>query len=226
MDSQPSFEEFLATEAARVPLVDFVVNLGLTFVLALILKQLYCRFAQAHSNRQRFAGNFPLLALTTMVIITVVKSSLALSLGLVGALSIVRFRTAIKDPEELAFLFICIAVGLGFGAGQREVTLVGFTILSAAVVFRGMTRAREGQACTLLTVSGDRDAGISLSELSEILGRHCQTLDLKRLDEGDGALEATFQVEFSSFEALEAARRSLAESHGSLRLSLLDGAIV
>ena len=55
-----------------------------------------------------------------MIIITIVKSSLALSLGLVGALSIVRFRTAIKDPEELSFLFISIAIGLGMGANQGQ----------------------------------------------------------------------------------------------------------
>ena len=51
------------------------------------------------------------------------KSSLALSLGLVGALSIVRFRTPIKEPEELGYLFLIIAVGLGFGAGYSIVTI-------------------------------------------------------------------------------------------------------
>jgi hypothetical protein len=222
MDSQSTFERFLATEAARVSLTDFVVNLFLTFVLAWILKELYQRFAHSHSNRRRFASNFPTIALTTMLIITVVKSSLALSLGLVGALSIVRFRTAIKDPEELSFLFITIALGLGLGAGQREVTLVGFTLLSAAIAFRSLGRKQEGEACTVLTISGERNAGISVAALSEILSRHCESVDLKRFDEGDGALEATFQVEFSSFDELEAARRSLAESHGSLRLSLLE----
>ena len=54
-----------------------------------------------------------------MLIIFVVKSSLALSLGLVGALSIVRFRSAIKEPEELTFLFLNIALGIGFGANAR-----------------------------------------------------------------------------------------------------------
>ena len=60
-----------------------------------------------------------------MIIITIVKSSIALSLGLVGALSIVRFRAAIKEPEELTFLFICIAIGVGLGAGQRNIIIIG-----------------------------------------------------------------------------------------------------
>ena len=54
--------------------------------------------------------------MTTYIVIMVVKNSLALSLGLVGALSIVRFRAAIKEPEELVYLFLIIAAGLGCGA--------------------------------------------------------------------------------------------------------------
>ena len=57
--------------------------------------------------------------------IVIIKNSLALSLGLVGALSIVRFRAAIKEPEELVYLFLVIAIGLGCGAGQIKVITVG-----------------------------------------------------------------------------------------------------
>ena len=67
------------------------------------------------------------ISIVTFLVITVVKSSLALSLGLVGALSIIRFRTPIKEPFELSYLFLSIAIGLGFGAGQ--------VIATATVVF-------------------------------------------------------------------------------------------
>ena len=66
--------------------------------------------------------------MTTMLIITVVKSSLALSLGLVGALSIVRFRAAIKEPEELAYLFLTIAIGLALGREPATVRTGGFRV--------------------------------------------------------------------------------------------------
>ena len=65
----------------------------------------------------------PVICLTTLLVISVVKSSLALSLGLVGALSIVRFRTPIKEPEELAYIFLAIAIGLALGADQKEVAV-------------------------------------------------------------------------------------------------------
>ena len=62
----------------------------------------------------------------------IVKSSLAFSLGLVGALSIVRFRAAIKEPEELVYLFLVIATGLGLGANQTKITILG--VLTTLVI--------------------------------------------------------------------------------------------
>jgi len=75
-----------------------------------------------------------ILGVATCIVIMIVKSSLALSLGLVGALSIVRFRAAIKEPEELVYLFLIIAAGLGCGAGQLKITIVGI-IFALLIIF-------------------------------------------------------------------------------------------
>jgi len=104
----------------------FILNLILAFVLSYILKVFYDRYGSTISNRKILSKNFMVLTITTMIVISIVKSSLALSLGLVGALSIVRFRAAIKEPEELTYLFLCIAIGLGLGANQIIITLIGF----------------------------------------------------------------------------------------------------
>jgi hypothetical protein len=87
----------------------FIFSFFVCALLAYILGKFYVRFGNSLSNRKSFARNFIVLAITTMFIISVVKSSLALSLGLVGALSIVRFRSAVKEPEELIYLFLTIA---------------------------------------------------------------------------------------------------------------------
>ena len=129
MDGYPSLDEFRATYSEQIPTIIFVVNMVLAAILAWVLGYVYTRYGTSLSNRRRLARNFVMLAMTTMLIITIVKASLALSLGLVGALSIVRFRSAIKEPEELMYLFLCIAIGLGMGADQRTVTLLGFLTL-------------------------------------------------------------------------------------------------
>ena len=118
-----TFEKFLATEYIHVSLLEFVINILITAILAELLAYVYNKFSKSFSDRKLISSNFVYVAMTTMLIFTVVKSSLALSLGLVGALSIVRFRTAIKDPEELSYLFLSIAIGLGLGANQRYITI-------------------------------------------------------------------------------------------------------
>ena len=112
------FEQYLEEFTNTINLPEFLLNLVITALVAAVLRWFYIRYSNSVSNRKRFAANFLPLALATMLIITIVKSSIALSLGLVGALSIVRFRAAIKDPEELTFLFLVIGLGLATGANQ------------------------------------------------------------------------------------------------------------
>ena len=116
------------------------VNMLIGGALALYIRELYKRFGTSISNRDNFSGVFPMLTMVTVVIIFVVKSSLALSLGLVGALSIVRFRAAIKTSEELVYLFLCIGVGLALGAEHRLLAAVTVVIVTIFVVGRRVSR--------------------------------------------------------------------------------------
>ena len=84
---------------------NLVISLVLAFLLSSFLGFIYKKYARTLSNHEGLANVFPLLSIVTTLVIAVVKSSLALSLGLVGALSIVRFRTPVKEPEELTYLF-------------------------------------------------------------------------------------------------------------------------
>ena len=118
---------FLETNI-NIDLPDFILNLIVVGVLCYLIKIFYKKFSTTLSNREEFSKNFILLGIATCIVITIVKNSLALSLGLVGALSIVRFRAAIKEPEELVYLFLVIATGLGGGAGQIKITISGMAI--------------------------------------------------------------------------------------------------
>lgn len=101
-------------------------------VLSLILKYVYIKKSNVLSNKAALSSLLPTLAIITFLVISVVKSSIALSLGLVGALSIVRFRTPIKDPEELVYIFFSIAIGIGCAANQLTLTSSVFLI---AIIF-------------------------------------------------------------------------------------------
>jgi hypothetical protein len=142
-----------------------------------------------------------------MFLITVIKSSLALSLGLVGALSIVRFRAAIKDPEELSFLFLSIATGVGLGAGQRPITLLTLGVLLTVLYFIyrwGSPTEKEGH---YLTISGTHSNPMSFSKsLTDILSQNCSRVKLRRWQENGNQFEASFFADFKNFEAFQKAK--------------------
>ena len=115
----------LATQQfTEASIASIVINLILCMILVSIVSWFYKKYSQSLGGKTHIGSILPLIGLTVFLVITVVKSSLALSLGLVGALSIVRFRTPIKEPEELGYLFLTIAVGLGLGAGFKITTII------------------------------------------------------------------------------------------------------
>ncbi|MFN0058330.1 MAG: DUF4956 domain-containing protein [Planctomycetota bacterium] len=222
MPKETSFEQFLTGQSVQASALDFTINLLLTATLAVLLQWLYVHCGSSLANRRKFSGNFLLMGVTTMLIITVVKSSLALSLGLVGALSIVRFRTAIKDPEELCFLFLTIAMGLGLGASQRLITVLGFCLVAALIVGRHFLRGQQTETNLYLTVASEGQNRLELPGIVSALRDHCSELDLKRFDERDNQLEASFVVGFPSLEHLEAGRAALKRMNDSVSITFLD----
>ena len=129
-------ESLTANTSSSLSITNFLLNLFIGILLSSFLSYIYIKYGTSLSNRRYFANNFVILCVTTLIVITIVKSSLALSLGLVGALSIVRFRTAIKEPEELIYTFLAIAVGLGLGAGQTIITILGLLVTIIFIVTR------------------------------------------------------------------------------------------
>jgi hypothetical protein len=217
-----TFEQFLTNQSAQVDVGSFVINLLLAAGLAWFLARLYVRYGDALSNRRLFARNFVLLAVTTMFIITVVKSSLALSLGLVGALSIVRFRAAIKEPEELSYLFLTIAMGLGLGADQRGITLVAFAGVALVIWLKHYSRRAVQNQNLYLSVEGEGPVKVALEDVVRTLEQHCTSVNLKRFDETDHALEAAFLVEFDDFDQVSRVRAALQSLSEHLKIRFLD----
>ena len=119
-----SLSEYLLNSKVEIDFKNFLFALILSAFLSYIIKLTYLSSSKTLSNKKYFSDNFLALTMITCLIITIIKFSIALSLGLVGALSIVRFRAAIKEPEELTYLFFCIAIGLSCGANQYLISII------------------------------------------------------------------------------------------------------
>lgn len=176
MDQISEFFRSLVYNAPVRSAVGLAIYMIIGGILALFVRALYRRFGLTVSNRDAFSNVFPLLTISTILIIFVVKSSLALSLGLVGALSIVRFRAAIKEPEEIVFLFFCIALGLALGAESYELAVGGLAVFTVFVIVRHYGGRKPDMPALLLTISGDASAVFDGNE-ERITTAVAQTID-------------------------------------------------
>ena len=204
------------TDLASLP--SLVLRLIVAAVLGILLGQAYVHFGQALSNRRVFARNFVVLVVTTTLIISIVKSSVALSLGLVGALSIVRFRAAIKEPEELVYLFLAISVGLGLGANQTLVTLVAFGIILGILTVQHLFRRKTIPSNLFLTISGPASANLAPTQIEKVL-RDYGVAGLQRYDATPETVEAAFRVLFPDTARLEQCQQRLRELGEGIRVS-------
>jgi uncharacterized membrane protein YhiD involved in acid resistance len=132
---------------------EFLINIFITIILAYILGLIYSKYGSSLSNRKKLKQTFVLMAITVMIVITIVKSSLALSLGLVGALSIVRFRTAIKEPEELVYLFFIISIGLANGANQFLLSIIATIIILIFLLTRSIYKNKNSNSGNFISDS-------------------------------------------------------------------------
>ncbi len=222
MDKWNLFQRYLITENAQISILDFIINALIILVLSLTLEFTYSRCAKSLSNRKAFGANFFLIAFTTMLIISIVKSSLALSLGLVGALSIVRFRSAIKEPEELAYLFFTIAIGLGLGANQRIITVIGSVVLLAIIWLRFLSFPKSRKQNLYLTISSTGEGKPNLKGIdSEVLGIF-KSSKLVRYDESSDLIEAAYWVEVNKSDDLQQFKDKLNNLCPGIRVSFID----
>ena len=225
MNKWELFQKFLVTQEEQIQLPDFLINAVIVLILTWLLELTYRKCGRSLSNRKSFAATFIIIGFTTMLIISVVKSSLALSLGLVGALSIVRFRAAIKEPEELAYLFLVISVGLGLGANLRLVTIVAFGLILAVIWGRFLIGAKSDVSNLFLTVSSS-NKDVSLAKVEEILSKYFKKYQIKRFDEDKDTFETAFLIETQSIESIEKFKTDLHAISAEVKISFIDNKII
>ena len=199
-----------AAQAANSDIRQLIIAITLSYILNYALGKVYLRCSDSLSNRYAFSRLFPIISAATCLIIFVVKSSLALSLGLVGALSIVRFRTAIKDPEELIFLFISIALGLASGAGQYTAAFVGFLMISFGTYILKIRRYKS-TSNNLFRLNCDSLESVNILPLINCLKEHVERVDVGNLISSNSSADkcnVNFTISISNVETLVKLRKS------------------
>ena len=215
------------TNPAPLSLLSYTINILLGLLLSVLLAWYYRNLGDSLSNRSKFAPILPVLSLITLVVISIVKSSLALSLGLVGALSIVRFRTAIKDPEELVFLFFAIAIGLGMGADQRIPTIVAFVIIMGFLLLRKYLQGKlfnkqEKSLFLNITTPSADTPDIFLKKINEVLKKGIKDIDLRRFDISDEELNLVYYISSDDPEQVGSLLKEIRDLYPGTTISMIE----
>ena len=184
--------------------------MGIALIIAVIWSFVVGRSTRLVVDTRQYLPIFLLIIPSMVLIISIIKSSIALSLGLVGALSIVRFRTPIKEPEELLYLFVAIAVGLGIGANQIVATLVGFgAICLGFIPLSVLNKNSKHTRNTFIELIFSNEASrINISDVNDKLLSLGYEFEIKRVSDSGQTTEvlidiATFDMSLISAMKLE-----------------------
>ena len=211
---------------SEIDLSLIVLNLFIAFIISILIKFHYKKFSTTLTNRDDFSNLFPFITLTVVLVIYIVKSSLALSLGLVGALSIVRFRTPIKEPEELAYLFLCIAAGLGYGANQTIPTTVAVLMILLLLYIVKIKKIRTIDKYIFLNLEIEKKENQNTSEITkdinQVLKLENDNFNLIKLDVTNEIYQATFILNVRNLDKLESINQSIQSKYPNVKINFID----
>lgn len=215
-------EQYIQEFQDNIPMDEFILNILVVAILLSLLRVFYIRYGNALSNRKKFAANFLPLGLATLLVIMIVKSSIALSLGLVGALSIVRFRAAIKDPEELTYLFFTIGIGLAGGANQPILAIVAFLIIITLLFINKIFTNKipfKNENKMFVNIQTDEE---NLTKITSLLTNLLPYVELKRMDTLEKGLDLSYICKADSIDQLEQLKNNLKNLSDNTKLSIID----
>ena len=191
MSFKDIFQSNFLAQVAAFSIVDMLVALALSFAIGLFICEVYKKTYRGVMYSRSFGITLLALSMLTTLAIMTVTSNVVLSLGMVGALSIVRFRTAIKEPLDIAFLFWSIVVGIMLGAGTIPLAVFSSVIFGVIMLCLGNRKGSVEDVYILVLQCADNAAE---QQASEILEQSVKQFTLKSKTVSAGGIEWTVEV--------------------------------
>lgn len=191
MTFQDIFKSSFLENINSVSLLDMVIALALAFGLGLFIFLVYKKTFSGVMYSSSFGVTLVALTMITTLVILAVTSNVVLSLGMVGALSIVRFRTAIKEPLDIAFLFWSIVVGIMLGAGMIPLAVFSSVILGVILLYMANRKGETEDVYILVLQCANDEAE---KKASSVLEQNVKQFNLKSKTVSAGGIEWTVEV--------------------------------
>ncbi len=193
-------EELQQIDIFRPSIFDFAANLFVALGCGIVIALVYRFTYRGASYSSTFVNSLVLLSLITAVVILVIGNNLARAFGLVGAMSIIRFRTAVRDVQDIVFIFFALAIGMAAGVGLNSVAIIGTMFICLIIILldtSGFGRPARLKHLLQVTYSGSKEAE---AELQKVLKKYCRRIQLMNLRQlaGKEGLEAFYHLSIRS----------------------------
>ena len=188
------FKSSFLENMTSVSLLDMFITMALAFGLGMFIFLVYKKTYSGVMYSSGFGGTLVALTMITSMTILAVTSNVVLSLGMVGALSIVRFRTAIKEPMDIAFLFWAIAAGIVLAAGMIPLAVFGSVVIGIVMLVFVNRKAQHNPYIAVISCA-NYDAEVLANEY---IAKHVEKMVIKSKTAQNGQIELNYEVRLKS----------------------------
>ena len=222
---QPSVFDSLFTNTPSFLLFDVIFNMSVAFVLGMFISLLYRKTFQGYSYSSSYVNTLIIITMVTAIVIMVIGNNLARAFGLVGAMSIIRFRTVLKDTRDIAFVFYALAVGMAAGSGNHLIGVVGCGIIGLIIYVLFLANygaiGNKERMLSFWVIPEDEENPVYM----DVFRRYLATFNLvnvKSVRLGQ-FLEMSYSIVFKDKDQSQAFIRELSSLEGIERVSLAFG---
>ncbi len=173
----------------NLSLTDIIIGLAISYIIGMFIFLVYKITYRSVVYSFSFNYSLVLMTMITTLVVMTISSNIMLSLGMVGALSIVRFRTAVKDPLDIVFMFWAITMGITIGAGIYPLSIIGALVIGIAIIL--MSLHRNKYMTYILIVNYQENV---YSEIKEVLARFDYAIKSKSIKNGMSELTAEMRL--------------------------------
>ena len=218
-DEQTSNSDAALDCNTSISLTQVCLSLAMAVVLGMLLYFVYRKTYRGTVYSKDFNLTLLLVAIITTLVMQAIGSNLALSLGMVGSLSIIRFRTAVKEPRDIAFLFWAIAIGLTCGSEMYLIGLLGSLVLTVVVCLANLDLY---DTTTYLLVLRTGTGAVDEAALAAVLKKHTRAWKLRMRNQMADTEEFTYEVSFTRKQSAGALSGQVREAVGADKIRSLN----
>ena len=183
---------YLLENNTNISIAEIAIGIIMSVLLAFFIYVVYKKTYTGVMYSKNFNVTLLLITIITTMVMMIIGSNLALSLGMVGALSIIRFRTAVKDTKDSAYIFWAIAVGIACGSGIYTIAILGSAVIAIILIF--MNKGAFDDNTYLVIVHGTDN--LDIDKVSEAVEKNCKKTNLKMKNVTSKSIDVTYEVSF------------------------------